>query len=165
MLSLIVAMAENRVIGRDGQLPWRLSSDLRRFKQLTMGHHIVMGRRTYESIGRPLPGRRMVVMSRDAAYRPPGVLVASSLQDALLQASGDPEVFVIGGEQIYRLALPHANRIYLTCVEGTIDDGDTYFPPLDQNEWLLKSEEHTSAGNGNDRAFTLRILDRASRSL
>src|SRR5262252_9100268 len=115
-LSLIVAMAGNRVIGRDGQLPWRLPADQRRFKALTMGHHIIMGRKTWESIGRPLPGRTSVVVTRNAQYAAPGALLAASLPEALALAQHDPEPFVIGGAEIFREALPFSNRVYLTEV-------------------------------------------------
>src|SRR5438128_8661840 len=112
-ISIIVAVAENGVIGRGGMLPWRLSDDLRRFKQLTMGHTIVMGRKTWESIGRALPGRRNVVVSRQAGYAAAGTEVVGSLDDAiaLAEAAGETELFVIGGAEIYRLAMPRAERL------------------------------------------------------
>jgi dihydrofolate reductase len=111
-ISLIVAMSENGVIGRAGQLPWRLSSDLRRFKRLTMGHTLIMGRKTFASIGRPLPGRRSIVVSRRAEFSPGGAERAANLEQALEMAGGDSEVFFIGGAEIYRHALPRAERLY-----------------------------------------------------
>jgi dihydrofolate reductase len=135
-VSLIVAMSENRVIGQAGQLPWRLSSDLRRFQRLTMGHHLVMGRKTWESIGRPLPGRTSLVLTRHPDYQAHGAHVLSDLPSAIQAADGDDEVFVIGGGQIYREALPWVDRIYLTLVHAHVD-GDTLFPELDTQTWYV----------------------------
>src|SRR5262245_32482835 len=126
-LSLIVAMDRKGVIGRAGGLPWRLSADLKRFKALTMGHHLIMGRKTFDSLGRPLPGRVMVVISREKArpevrdQKSDAVAVVRSLDDALKMAAGDAEVFVIGGGQIFELALPRVERMYVTWVEAPID--------------------------------------------
>jgi dihydrofolate reductase len=136
MLSLIVAMTPDRVIGSGGDLPWRLSADLQRFKRITMGHTMIMGRKTFESIGRPLPGRTSIVVTRQRDYAPPGVLVAGGLSEAIEQARGDSEVFVIGGSQMYDLALPYADRLYVTRVESDIE-GDTFFPEYDQGDWRL----------------------------
>ena len=135
MLSIIVAMSENRVIGRDGTLPWHLSADLKRFKQLTMGHTIVMGRKTYESIGRPLPGRVSIVLSRDPKYRISGVDVVESFEQALAKTRAE-DVFIIGGAQLYEKTLPFAERLYLTEV-GTMIDGDVFFPDCDWSQWEL----------------------------
>ena len=135
-VSLIVAMSENRVIGQAGQLPWRLSSDLRRFQRLTMGHHLVMGRKTWESIGRPLPGRTSLVLTRHPDYRAPGACIVPDLSSAIQAANGDEEVFVIGGGQIYREALPLVGRIYMTLVHAHVD-GDTMFPELDAQTWYV----------------------------
>jgi dihydrofolate reductase len=143
-LSLIVAMARNRVIGRAGQLPWHLSADLKRFKALTMGHHIIMGRKTWESIGRPLPGRVSIVVTRQPAYAAPGAHPVDSLSSALEMAQHDPEVFVIGGGEIYREALPLADRIYLTEVDAEFV-GDTFFPALSPGEWQVSAREHSAA--------------------
>jgi dihydrofolate reductase len=150
-VSLIVAMAENGVIGRDGDLPWRISEDLKRFKEITMGKPIVMGRKTWESIGRPLPGRPHIVISRDPAYEvvgAEGVDVVASLEAALARAgelikSGAveiDEVMIIGGAEIYRLALGRADRIYLTEVHRDIE-GDTVFPDFDRAEWRETARE------------------------
>ena len=145
-LSLIVAMARNRVIGRDGQLPWRLPADQKRFKALTMRHHIIMGRKTWESIGRSLPGRVSVVVTRNQAYAAAGAMVVASLSEALTRARGDPEAFVIGGGELYREALPLADRIYLTELK---DDhpGDAFFPALAEGEWRsVQREQHPAKG-------------------
>jgi dihydrofolate reductase len=139
-VSLIVAMATNRVIGSNGTLPWHLPADLRRFRAETMGHHIVMGRSTFESIGRPLPGRTSIVLTRDPSASFPGVLVAHSLPEALEQSAGDRDVFVIGGEQVFRAALPIADRILLTEVRLDVG-GDTVFPDLEPGAWTMVSSE------------------------
>jgi dihydrofolate reductase len=133
-LSLIVAVAENCVIGRGGTLPWHLSADLKRFKQLTMGHTIIMGRRTWESIGRALPGRRSIVVSRNASFRATGAETVTTLDAAIELAAGDTEVFVIGGASLYQEALVKANRLYITRIHAAVE-GDTYFPEFDQAEW------------------------------
>jgi len=160
-LSIIVAMAENGVIGREGGLPWRLSDDLRNFKELTMGHTVVMGRRTWESIGRPLPGRQMVVVSRQPDYQASGCQVVTSLDDALeiAQQVDDDEVFVIGGAEIYRLALPRVERFYLTRVHADVE-GDARFPALDLVAWrLIESKQH-DADEKNEYPFSLEVYER-----
>ncbi len=153
-VSLIVAMARNGVIGRDGGLPWHLPEDLRHFKELTLGKPIIMGRLTHESIGRPLPGRTNIVISRNPAHDAPGCVVVTSLADAIKHAATlvgvDGEVMVIGGAQIYREALPRADRLYLTRVEVDAE-GDTVFPELDASDWLLvSSSTHSSPAAGLD---------------
>jgi dihydrofolate reductase len=162
-LSIIAAVAENGVIGRGGKLPWHLSDDLRRFKQLTMGHTIVMGRRTWESIGRPLPGRRTIVVSRQVDYRvvAENVVLAASLDDALqfAQGAGDADVFIVGGAELYRDALPRADRLCLTRVHADVP-GDTYFPQFDLREWQLTASEHHEADANNDYAFRFEVYER-----
>ena len=133
-------MAAHRIIGANGTLPWHLPADLRRFREVTMGHHLVMGRTTFESIGRPLPGRTSIVLSRDPATSFPGAMVAHSLDEAIGLAAGDPEVFVIGGEQVFRAALPIADRILLTEIRLDVA-GDTVFPELAPGTWTLVSSE------------------------
>src|SRR5690348_5097167 len=134
VVSLVVAMARNRVIGRNNTLPWRLSEDLKRFKAITMGKPILMGRRTFESIGKPLPGRANLVMTRDRAWQANGVLTVGSVAEAIERSRRAPELAVIGGAEVYRLALPVAEIIYLTRVEADIE-GDTWFPELDPRAW------------------------------
>jgi len=135
LISLIVAMSANRCIGRDGQLPWSLPEDLRRFKQLTLGHSLLMGRKTFESIGRPLPGRTSYILSRTPGYAVEGCSVVGALNLAIAAAhqAGENELFVCGGEEVYRSALPLCERIYLTELEREVE-GDCFFPeiPLDQ---------------------------------
>ncbi len=159
VISLIVAMSDNRVIGRDGDLPWRLSADLRRFKRLTMGHHIIMGRKTFESIGRLLPGRTSIVISRRQDYDAKGAKLARDLNDAIQLAGDDNEVFVIGGAEIYRLALPRVDRIYMTAVHVAIE-GDTYFPEFDARQWRLIEDERHAADEKNQYDYNFRIYER-----
>jgi dihydrofolate reductase len=152
-ISLIVAMDEGRMIGANGKIPWHLPADLKRFKEMTMGHPVIMGRKTFESLGRkPLPGRFNIVITRDPKYEAEGCRVAVSLHDALRLAENGAmgeagDVFVIGGEQIYALALPHAQKLYLTKVHGTFD-GDAHFPEFSESEWgLVRTEAHEKDEN------------------
>ncbi|HEY3176566.1 MAG TPA: dihydrofolate reductase [Candidatus Polarisedimenticolia bacterium] len=152
-LSLIAAMARNRVIGRAGAIPWHLPDDLRHFKQITMGRWLIMGRRTFESIGRPLPGRTTVVVTRRPDYAPDGVIIAHSIEEALELARGEEEVFVAGGAQIYEATLPIAERLHLTLIEAEYE-GDAFFPTLDYARWRLAREEHRpAAGNAPAHSF------------
>lgn len=143
-LSAIVAMAANRVIGANNQLPWRLPADLARFKRLTMGHTLILGRKTYESIGRPLPGRTLVVVTRQRDYAPPGVQVVHSVEEALARAAGDSEAFIAGGADLYAQTQGLWNRLYLTRIERDFP-GDTWFPEVDLSGWRLAAEEHHPA--------------------
>jgi len=146
-LSIIAAIARNGVIGNDNALPWHLPEDLKRFKALTMGHHIVMGRRTYESLGRLLPGRTTVIVSRNQNYSVPGALVADSLQAALQACGDDKEVFVIGGAQMYREALLIADRLYFTEIDADFG-GDTYFPHYLKDDWCEIERNNCTSSNG-----------------
>lgn len=139
-LALIVAVAQNRVIGREGALPWRIPEDLRRFRALTTGHTVVMGRRTWESLPHPLPGRQNIVVTRDPAYRAAGAIVARTLDDALARAECPPPVFCIGGGELYRSALPVSQVAYVTEIARTFD-GDATFPVLDPHEWRETARE------------------------
>jgi len=158
-ISLIVAISENKVIGHEGGLPWHLSADLRRFKRLTMGHHLVMGRKTFESIGRLLPGRTTVVLTRNADYRIEGAVIASDFGSAIANVAGDDELFVVGGQEIYRLALPHVDRMYLTAVHATVE-GDTHFPDIGWDDWDLIEDERFAADEKNDYDYSFRVLER-----
>jgi dihydrofolate reductase len=151
-LSLIVARARNGVIGLKGAMPWHLPEDLAHFKRMTMGHPIVMGRRTWQSIGRPLPGRRNVVVTRNRRFAADGCDVADSLDAALTLCAGADEVFVIGGAELYALALPHAQRIIVTEI-GADFDGDTFFPAPDPARWRETAREHHPAQGA--RPFSL----------
>ncbi|HAA93900.1 MAG: hypothetical protein CMM48_15355 [Rhodospirillaceae bacterium] len=161
-LSLIVAMAENRVIGRDGDLPWRIPEDLQRFKNTTMGKPMIMGRKTWESLGRPLPGRPHIVISRDPEYAADGVVTVTSFEDARANAEAlaDDEIMVIGGAEIYRAALDRANRIYLTEVHQAVD-GDTYFPEFDRTDWVETEREGPITVADDGLQFSFVNLDRA----
>ncbi len=144
-LSLIVAVANNHVIGINNTLPWHLPEDLKRFRALTTGHHIIMGRKTYESLGRLLPGRTTVIVTRNKDYKLEGALVAHSLQAALYLCLNDVEAFVIGGAELYQDGLKLANKLYITEVDLEVT-GDAFFPAIDMQEWLETSREaHTSA--------------------
>jgi dihydrofolate reductase len=160
-LSLIVAVARNGVIGKDNRLPWRIPEDLKRFRTLTMGHHIIMGRRTWESIGRPLPGRTSVVITRDRAYLAPGATVVHSFADALAACAGDDEAFVIGGAAVYREALPLADCIYLTTIDADYE-GDVFFPPVSAGQWREASQERHPASGPVQPAYDFVVLIRLS---
>ncbi len=159
LVSLIVAMAENGCIGRDKGLPWRLPDDLRRFKAVTLGKPVLMGRRTFESIGRPLPGRQNLVLTRDRGWRAEGVLAVHSLGQALGCARDAAEVVGIGGAEIYRLLMPFARRIYLTLVHADIQ-GDTFFPALDPTQWADVECHRQPANERNPYALTFMTLER-----
>jgi dihydrofolate reductase len=161
IISLIVAMDEKRGIGKSGKLPWHLSSDLKRFRELTMGHHVIAGRKTYESIGKPLAGRQMIVITRDSGFKSEGCLVAHSVNDAieLAQSRGESEAFVIGGAEIYAQALDNADRIYLTQIHGEVD-ADTFFPELETDAWIERETASQPADEKNQYAFTFRLLER-----
>ena len=167
IVSLIAAVAENGVIGRGGKLPWRLSADLRRFKSLTMGRPIIMGRRTWDSISRPLPGRTSIIVTRDTRFQTefPQVIVAHDMQLALDAAAaapgGEHEVFVIGGSEIYAAALPHAGRLYFTRVLAQVE-GDAHFPPLSPSEWRLMTTENHAADATNDFAHIFELYERVA---
>jgi len=158
-VSLVAAVAENGVIGRAGGLPWRLPDDLKHFKKLTVDHTIIMGRKTFDEVKRPLANRRNVVISRDPSFRPEGVTVVASLEEALALGATEDEVFVIGGGEIYRMALPYADRLYLTVVHASVD-GDTWFPPFDQDAWVLEEEAFHPADERHPMSFTFRTYTR-----
>jgi dihydrofolate reductase len=162
-ISILVAMAKNRVIGRNNALPWQLPPDLKRFKELTMGHHIVMGRKTYESIGRPLPGRTSVIITRQPDYQVPGAIVVASIDQALKVCSAgkevDQEIFVIGGAQIYRQSLGLCQRIYITEIQQEFD-GDTLFQELNQQEWREISREKHRLNDDDGLEYHFVVLDR-----
>ncbi len=161
IVSLIVAMDEAGGISLDGRLPWRLSSDLQRFKALTMGHHLVMGRKTFDSIGRPLPGRTTIIVTRQLNYHPAGCLVANSLEIALelARGGGESEVFVIGGGEIYAQSLPCADRIYLTCVHTRVA-ADTFFPAFDPSEWEAVQVVESPVGEKDQFPYTFTVMQR-----
>ena len=161
IISIIVAMDETRGIGVEGRLPWYLPADLKRFKSLTMGHHLIMGRKTFASIGRPLPGRTTIIVTRDQSFQPEGCLVAHSLETALEFARLDLEddVFVIGGAEIFVQAIELADRIYLTQVHSSLP-ADVYFPEFAAEDWLETDSEYHPADEKNHYPFTYKTLAR-----
>ena len=161
-IALIVAMAQNRVIGRDNALPWRLSGDLRHFKSLTMGKPIIMGRNTYESIGKPLPGRLNIVMTRDTAYEAPGCQVVHSTEQALAAARGSDEVMIIGGARLYEQVLDRADRLYLTLVKADVE-GDALFPEYDRGSWREVQRESHLADEKNEYDYDFVVMDRVAQ--
>ncbi len=158
-VSLIVAVARNGVIGQKNRLPWKLPADLKRFKALTMGHPIVMGRKTYESIGKALPGRTNIVVTRQAGYRAEGCLVVDSLEHGLALARSDEEIFVIGGVEIFTQAIPLANRIYLTQIDQDFE-GDARLPALDRTVWHETAREDHPSGPEPPLAYSFLTLER-----
>lgn len=161
IISIIVAMDEDRGIAKDGQMPWHISSDLRRFKALTLGHHVIMGRKTFDALGKPLPGRVNIVVTRQSGLSIPGCLLASSLKKALALAEqgGETEAFVIGGGQIYAQALPLAQRIYLSRVH-TRAQADVFFPALTVEDWQESQTAFFPAGGRDEFAHTFSVLSR-----
>ena len=142
-IAIIVAMAKNRTIGINNTLPWRIPEDLRHFKALTMGHHLIMGRKTFDSIGKPLPGRTTVVVTRDRSLKIDGCTVVHSLPEAIASCAGDPQVFVVGGEDIYAQLLPLADTLYITEIQQAVE-GDAHFPEFDTEAWREVAREKRS---------------------
>jgi dihydrofolate reductase len=161
IVSLIAAMAENRVIGLDGALPWRLPRDMRRFKDLTTGHTVIMGRKTFDTLTKPLPNRRNIVITRDVSHEATGGDVFPNLQDAFRAASEDEEIFVAGGAEIYRLALPFADRIYLTVVHAVLE-GDTFFPEFAMSDWRLHEDIRYHPDEKHIYSYSFRLYERRS---
>ena len=156
-ISMIVARSRNHVIGRDNQMPWKISADLQFFKRITMGHPVIMGRKTWESIGRPLPGRRNIIVSRNADYKATGGELVDSLDEALKILSEFERVFVIGGEQLFTQAFPKADRLYITEIDLDIEGGDTFFEVPNPSDW--KEVERTPGSEG-DITFSFITLER-----
>jgi dihydrofolate reductase len=146
-INVIAAMARNRVIGVRNTLPWRLPADLQHFKALTMGHHIIMGRKTYESIGKPLPGRTTVIVSRDSEYRVRDCITAASIDAAIAACGDDPEIFFVGGAELYGQVLSRADRLYLTEIQADYS-GDAWFPAFDARDWLETARQVHLAPDG-----------------
>ncbi|MEJ8801695.1 dihydrofolate reductase [Pontibacter sp. H249] len=160
MVSIIVATAENNVIGKDNQLIWHLPADLKHFKQLTMGHPILMGRKTFESIGKPLPGRTSIIITRQEDYEAEGCIVAPSVQEAIQKAKElDEQVCIIGGAEIYKQALPLTDCIELTKIHHSFD-GDTFFPDLNADDWEVIAEEKHEPDEKNKYNYTFKTLRR-----
>ena len=164
---LIVAVADNGVIGSHGAIPWRLKSDMQRFKRMTIGKPVVMGRKTFLSIGRPLPGRTTIVVSRDGGFAAPGIVVAPSVEAALTVARGDAlrrgaeRIIVAGGADLYAQTMPLAERLHITYVHRAVD-GDVYFPAIDRSVWHETARDEHAAAAGDDAAFAFVIYQRAA---
>lgn len=161
IVSAIVAVAKNRVIGKNNEIPWYLPADLKYFKRTTINHHIIMGRKSFLSIGRPLPKRTNVVVTRDAFFTATGCLVAHSIEEALTLAenNGEEEAFIIGGGEIYRQSVSYWDRLYLTEVDAE-PAGDVLFPELDWTEWRLASEERHAADEKNEYGYAFQVWER-----
>ncbi len=160
-VELVVAVAENDVIGRGNQLPWHLPADLKHFKALTLGKPVLMGRKTYQSIGKALPGRMNIVLTRSADFSPGDCVVVAGLEGARVAAGAEPALMVIGGADIYRQCLPLAQRIHLTLIHTRIEDGDTVFAGWRGAEWELKSSERHEADQKNPYPYSFITLERA----
>ena len=158
-ITFVVAMSENRVIGRDNGLPWNLPADLRHFKRTTMGKPVLMGRKTFEAIGRALPGRRNIVVSTAPGFEAPGCETATSIDEALALVAGDAEIMVIGGASFYEQLLPKADRIHLTLVHATLE-GDAWFPQLDPSQWREIRREDHPADERNDYPYSFLVYER-----
>ncbi|WP_226666745.1 dihydrofolate reductase [Metabacillus litoralis] len=163
MISLIVAMDEKHLIGKNNELPWRLPQDLAYFKRITMNHKIVMGRKTYESIGKPLPGRENIILTRDPSYQIEGCKILHSIDDILdLARNTDENVFVIGGAEIFKEVLPYSDRLYITHIHHEFE-GDTYFPKLESSEWESVSTQHGVKDDRNPYEFDFVVYEKKSK--
>ncbi|HEU4964630.1 MAG TPA: dihydrofolate reductase [Bacilli bacterium] len=158
-ISLIVAMDENRLIGQDNRLPWHLPNDLQYFKKVTMGKPVIMGRKTFESIGRPLPGRRNIILTRQQGYRVEGCEVIHSLEELKAYQHTSDEVFCIGGAEIFHEILPYADRLYITRIYASFE-GDAYFPEIDESQWKVVSSEEGATDEKNREAHTFFVYER-----
>lgn len=161
-MSIIVAIDKNRVIGKDNDIPWKLPKDQAYFRKVTMGHPIILGRKNYESIGRPLDGRRNIVLTRDQNYAAPGCDVVHSVDEVLSIVKGEEEAFVIGGEEIYKLFLPYTNKLYITTIEHEFE-GDTYFPAFARAEWKEVSVEKGITDEKNPYEYYFHVYEKVSR--
>jgi len=164
IISAIVATAKNNVIGQDNNIPWYLPADLKYFKKTTLGHHIIMGRKSFISIGRPLPKRTNIVVTRDPFFIASGCIVSYSIEEAisLAKANGEEEVFIIGGGQVYEQCLPFLDRIYLTKVDLEVE-GSVHFPEIVKDDWELIKEEHHLPDEKNEHAYAFQVLERIKR--
>jgi dihydrofolate reductase len=159
LISAIVAMSENRVIGKNNQLPWHLPADLKHFKKITLGKPILMGRKTYESLGRPLPGRCNIIITRDSHYQAPGCIVVHSLEKAFEAAKESKEIFIIGGALLFQETLPLIQRLYMTLIHHAFE-GDTFFPELNKNEWQEIERIDCAEDTENKYSYSFFILEK-----
>ena len=159
MISFVVAIGQNNVMGKDNAIPWHIPADLKFFKKVTMGHPIVMGRKTYDSIGKPLPGRENIIMTRNQNYAQEGCTVIHTIEELLKLEEKNEEVCVIGGAEIFKITFPHADRLYLTKINHEFE-GDTFFPDFDESEWKIISEEKGPKDEKNPYDYTFFIYER-----
>ncbi len=160
MISLLVAMDRNQLIGKNNDLPWRLPADLAYFKRVTMGHTIIMGRKTYDSIGRPLPGRENIIVTRDTSYKAEGCKVIHSIEEIVkMNQQTDQELFVIGGAEIFKEILPHSDRLYITEINKEFE-GDTYFPAFEKDKWKVTSREQGIKDEKNPYDYTFLVYEK-----
>jgi dihydrofolate reductase len=145
MLTIIAAVAKNNALGKNNDLIWRLPADLKRFKKITLGHHVIMGRKTFESLGRPLPNRTTIIITRNTTYKAEGCIIVNSLEDAILAAKEDENPFILGGGEIYKQALLRADLLDLTLVHHDFEDADTFFPDIDFTQWIEINREDFKA--------------------
>ena len=166
IISLIAAMDEKRGIGLKGKLPWRLSSDMKRLRDLTMGHHIIVGRKTFESIGKPLPGRQTIIVTRNPVFTAEGCLVVHSLAEAinLAKSRGESEAFICGGARIYAEAISRAQRFYLTVVHAQVES-DTFFPEWDEGAWTMTHSSHHEADDKDEYSSTFTLLEAVEQKI
>ncbi|MBE4910142.1 dihydrofolate reductase [Bacillus luteolus] len=161
MISLLVAMDNNRLIGKDNDLPWRLPADLAYFKRVTMGHSIIMGRKTFDSIGRPLPGRENIIITRNTEYKADGCIVIHSIEEVLEMNQENKELFIIGGAEIFKEVLPYADRLYITEIDDVFE-GDTFFPAFPLNEWQKTTSEKGPRDEKNPYDYNFVVYERIS---
>lgn len=154
MLTIIAAVAKNNALGKNNDLIWRLPADLKRFKKVTLGHHVIMGRKTFESLGKPLPNRTTIIISRNKDYHAEGCIIVNSLEKAILAAKGDANPYILGGGEIYRQALDHADMLDLTLVHHSFEDADTFFPPIDFKKWKEINREDFKADETHDYDYS-----------
>lgn len=162
IVSAIAAFSKNRVIGVGNDLPWHLPADMKYFMRTTKGHHVVMGRKTYESMGKPLPSRSNIVITRDPFWTAQGVAVVHTIEEALKLAdnAGEEELFIIGGGEIYSLSFPYLDKLYLTEIELVVPDGDTYFPTFNESNWEVESIKHFEPDEKNKYIYTFKVYKR-----
>lgn len=154
MLTIIAAVASNNALGKNNDLIWRLPNDLKRFKKITLGHHIIMGRKTFESLGKPLPNRTTIIITRNVNYKVEGCIVVNSLENAIIAAREDDNPYILGGGEIYKQALAYADALDLTLVHHSFDEADTFFPAIDFNEWEETLREDFKADKNHNYDFS-----------
>ncbi|MBS3102807.1 type 3 dihydrofolate reductase [Candidatus Woesearchaeota archaeon] len=159
IISFVAAMSKNRVIGKNNKIPWSMPADVRHMRKMIEGKPLIMGRKTHESIGRPLPDRKNIILTRDKSYKSKGCIVVHTQEEALKAAEGAEEVIIFGGEEIYRMFLPKANRMYLTIIDAEVE-GDAFFPEYDKKEWKVVEKKEHKADEENKHDYTFITLQR-----